>query len=70
MSRIRMFDLIGIVSEIGLLLCFCGAIWLDVFGNEELKRIVGISSAVFLTGLAITFVVYLWDIAKNRRAYK
>ncbi len=67
MSWHRMFDLMGVASKIGLLLCFCGAIWLDVTGNEELKRIVSISTAVSLTLLALTFAAYLWEIAKNRR---
>ncbi len=67
MKRDQILDWMGIVSQIGLLLCFCAAVCLELTGNEELKRIVGISTAVFLTMLVFTFAVYLLEIYRNRR---
>jgi hypothetical protein len=66
MSRHRMFDWIVFVSQIGMLICFGVTICLEIIGSDRPKRIVGIFSAVFLIGMAVAFVVCLWDIAKRR----
>lgn len=62
----KMIDLLGSASKIGLFLCFCGAVWIEVSGAQELKPLVNKSAAVFITTLTATLAVYVWEIVRKR----
>ncbi|HZG76511.1 MAG TPA: hypothetical protein VEZ72_11730 [Paenibacillus sp.] len=68
MRREKYMDMVGIVSQIGLWLCFGLALWAEATGAAELKRIAGVCAAAFFSTAALAIVVYLGQIARNRRA--
>ena len=68
MRREIVMDGLGIVSLIGLWLCFGLALWAEASGAAELKRIAGGCAAVFSAAAALAIVVYLRQIADNRNA--
>lgn len=72
MSRKKMLDRLRLTVQLGLLLCFGAAIYMDVADASEHRRfvenIVGLYALVGLTAAAVVLIVQLMELLFTRRA--
>ncbi|TLS51608.1 hypothetical protein FE782_13970 [Paenibacillus antri] len=64
----KWMDRFGIASQVGLLISFGGALCIEMTGADEWRRWVGVCAAVSITAAAFAAIVYVRQIAKNKRA--
>ncbi|WP_309119613.1 hypothetical protein [Paenibacillus sp.] len=64
----KWMDRLGVASQIGLLISFCGALCVEATGVDEWRRWVGVCAAASLSAAALAAAACVRQIAKNKRA--